>query len=110
MLSSCVRLSVRVCPSVTSRYCIETTGLMELVVDTEASFHMFHTVLSGTPWISKNKGTFSETFPKFWTLKVSQWQVDRAVNKIRRRSSLLTTPMPVDASRLFATRRSAVTL
>ena len=41
-LSSCVRLSVR---SVTSRYCIKTTGRIELVFGMEASFHLFHTVL-----------------------------------------------------------------
>jgi len=43
LLSSCVRLSVRL--SVTSRYCSETTGQLELVFGTEASFHLYHTVL-----------------------------------------------------------------
>jgi len=32
-------------PSVPSRYCIETTGRIELVFGTEASFHLSHTVL-----------------------------------------------------------------
>ena len=36
-------LSVR--PSVTSRYCIEKTGRLELVFGMEASFHLSHTVL-----------------------------------------------------------------
>ena len=36
MLSSYVRLSV--CPSVTSRYCIETTGRIKLVFGVGASF------------------------------------------------------------------------
>jgi len=43
LLSSCVRLSVRL--SVTSRYCSETTGQLELVFGTEASFHLYQTVL-----------------------------------------------------------------
>ena len=38
--------------------------------------------------------------------KISPRQVDRVVNKIRRRSSLLTTSTTVDASWPFATRRS----
>ena len=43
LLLSCVCLSVR--PSVTSRYSIETTGRIELVFGTEASFHLSYTVL-----------------------------------------------------------------
>ena len=31
-------------PSVTSRYCIERTGRIELVFDMEASFHLSYTV------------------------------------------------------------------
>ena len=38
MLSSCIRVSVRL--SVTSRYCIETTGRIELVFGTGASFDL----------------------------------------------------------------------
>ena len=34
-----------VLPSVTSRYCIETTGPIELVFGTKASFHLSYTVL-----------------------------------------------------------------
>jgi len=41
MLSSCVRPSV---PSVICRYCIETTGRIELFFAMEASFHLSHTV------------------------------------------------------------------
>ena len=33
------------CLSVTSRYCIETTGRIELVFGTKASFHLFIIVL-----------------------------------------------------------------
>jgi len=44
MLSS-VCLSVRL--SVTSRYCIETTGRIELVFATDASFYLSHVVLYG---------------------------------------------------------------
>ena len=40
MLSSCVCLSVRL--SVTSPYCIKTTGLIELVNGMEASFNLPH--------------------------------------------------------------------
>jgi len=45
-----------VCPSVTSRYCIDWTGRIELVFGTEASFHVSHTVLYGNLGISKNYG------------------------------------------------------
>ena len=49
MLRPCVSLSVRVRPSarlfITSRYCIETTGRIELDFGMEASFHLPHTVL-----------------------------------------------------------------
>ena len=41
VLSSCVRASVR--PSVTSRYCIDTTKRIELVFGMEASFHLSDT-------------------------------------------------------------------
>ena len=40
-----VRPSVSVCPSVTSRYCVETTGRIELVFGMEASFHPSHSVV-----------------------------------------------------------------
>ena len=47
MLSSCVHLFVRssVRLSVTSRYCIETTGRIELVFGMQASCRLSHTVL-----------------------------------------------------------------
>ena len=48
-------LSVR--PSVKSRYSIETTGRIELVFGTKASFHLSYTVLWGNSGISTNKGT-----------------------------------------------------
>ena len=37
----------------------------------------------------------AELCPKLWTLKISPRQVDRVVSKIRRRSSLSTTPSAV---------------
>jgi len=49
--------AVVVCPSVrpcvTSRYCIETTGRIELIFGAEASFHLSYTVLQGKLGISK---------------------------------------------------------
>jgi len=47
-----VRLSV--CLSVTSRYCIETTGRIELTFGRGACFHLSHAVLKGKLDISKN--------------------------------------------------------
>jgi len=49
--SSCVRPSAH--PFVTSRYCIETSGRIELVLGTEASFHVSHTV---EIWVSPKIG------------------------------------------------------
>ena len=39
---------VSICPSVTSRYCIETTGKIAMVFGTEASIHPSNTVLQGS--------------------------------------------------------------
>jgi len=39
-----VVLCLSVSLSVTSRYCIETTGRIELVLGTDASFHLSHTL------------------------------------------------------------------
>ena len=87
MLSSSLR------PSVTSRYCIETSGLIELVFGTVASFHLSHTLLQGYLCISKNYGTSGWNFvPDFPLETLSPRQVDRVVNnnqrRRRRRSSL----------------------
>jgi len=46
-----VVVCLSVCPSVTSRYCTETTGRIELFWGMEASFHLSHTVLQGSPKI-----------------------------------------------------------
>ena len=43
MLSSCVRLFVRL--SVISRYCVKTTGRIEVGFGADATFHLSHTVL-----------------------------------------------------------------
>ena len=40
-----VVMSPSVCPSVTRRYCNETTGRIELIVGIEVSFYLSHTVL-----------------------------------------------------------------
>ena len=42
MLSSCPSIRVSVRPSVTSRYCVETTGRIEPVFGMGASFHQSH--------------------------------------------------------------------
>jgi len=62
MLSSCVCRR----PSVTSRYCIETTGRIELVFGMEASFHLSHPVLIKSGYLQKSgwvypSGTLSKT-------------------------------------------------
>jgi len=44
MLSSCVCLSVRTVLSVTIRYCIETTGRIELFFGNDVSFKFFSPV------------------------------------------------------------------
>ena len=44
-MSVCLSVCMYVSPSVTSRYCVETTGRIELVFGTEATFHLSHTVL-----------------------------------------------------------------
>ena len=103
MLSSCVRPSV--CPSVASRCCIETTGRMEPVFSTEASFHLSCTVKRKFGYVQKLVYFPSGTSlcPKLRSLKISPRQVDRVVNKTRRRrrrrSSLLTTPVRQSTSR-----------
>jgi len=91
LLSSCVRPSVR--PSVTSRYCIETTG-----------FGMHGGCLPPIPHCFIRE--FSEWYlcmSKLRTLWISPRQVDHVVNKTRRRrrrrSSLLTTPIRRSTSR-----------
>ena len=101
--------AVIVCPSVTSRYCIETTGRIELVFGMEASFHPSHVHCYKEIWASPeikvlSPGTLSQ-IPDFET--ISPRQLDRIVNKSRRRSSLLTQ---IRQSWLFTTILSTVTL
>ena len=67
----------------------------------------------GNLGISKNWGTSLWNFVSNSELsEISPWKVDRVVNRTRRRSSLLTTPIyaTVDESWLFTTSRSTVTL
>jgi len=56
-----VALFLSVCPSVclpvTSRSCIETAELIELVFGTGASFHLSYTVLKGNSGILQNTDT-----------------------------------------------------
>jgi len=97
------------CPSVrlsvTSRCCIETTGRIELVFGTQASFHLAHTfcVIRKFRYFQKLGYFHLKLCPKLRTWKISPRQVDRAVNNTRRRrrrrSSLLTTPIRQSTSR-----------
>jgi len=63
LLSSCVRLSVpSVCLSVTSRYCVETTGRIELAFGHGSLFlPIFYTVIQGNLGIYKIRAPFSGT-------------------------------------------------
>ena len=96
----CHRVSV--CLSVTSRYCIETTGRIDRVFGTEASFHLYHTVCYGNLSISKNFGTslwnfvpnFGRKFRRGKSIALS------TTRRRRRRSSLLTTPIRQSTSLL----------
>ena len=59
-----ILLSIR--PSVTSQYCIETTGDIVLVFGTEASFHLRPTLCYKEIWVSpkirvRPSGTLSQT-------------------------------------------------
>jgi len=89
---------VSICLSVTSQYCVETTGRIELVFDMDASFHLSHTSCCKEIWVSRkitvlHSRTLSQTPDLEET--ISPRQVDSVVNKTRRRhcrrSSLLTT-------------------
>jgi len=97
----CVCLSIRL--SVTSRYWIETTGQIELVLAIHASFAYpspYYKEIRVPPKIRVlPSGTLSPNseLRKFRHAR----QVDRVVNKTRRRSSLLITLTTVDASSLF---------
>ena len=75
-LSVC--LSVR--PSVTSRYCIETTGRIELfLVGMLPS--IYPTLCCKEIWVSQKLGYFPlELCAKLRTWKISPWQVDRVVS------------------------------
>ena len=64
-----------VCSSVTSRYCIETTGRIELGFEMEASFHLSYSVFYGRSGISKYNDTYFWNFvPNFRLLKSSPRQ------------------------------------
>jgi len=86
MLTSCVRPSVRLL-SVTSRYCIETTGEIQLVFGTDASLLPY--CVKGNASIFNIRVVLLEVCRKLWTKTISPRQVDRVVNKTRRQSSLL---------------------
>ena len=91
----CVCLSIRL--SVTSRYWIETTGQIELVLAIHASFAYpspYYKEIRVPPNITLSPNS---ELRKFRHAR----QVDRVVNKTRRRSSLLITLTTVDASSLF---------
>jgi len=95
------RYMLSVCPSVrpsdTTRYCIETTGRIELV-----SWHVLFfppiplCVIRKYGYLQKLGYFFLGLCPNLRTSKISPLQVDRVVNNTRRRrrrrSSLLTTP------------------
>ena len=83
-----------VCLSVTSQYCIETTGRIDLVLGMEASFHLSHTVLQGNLGTSKIWVFPSGTVPINFGLRKFRRGESIALSTTRRRqrSSLLTTP------------------
>ena len=97
---------VFVCLSVrrffTSRYSFETAGQIELVslFGMEAFFHLsyLHYAMRKFGYTRKLRYFFLEVIPNSWTWKILPRQVDRIINKTRRRSSLLTTLTTVDAS------------
>jgi len=83
LLSSCVCLDI--CLSVTSRYCIKTTGRIELSFSMEASSHLIaHCVIRRFEYFRK-QGYFPliplKLCSKLWTWKISPRQVDRVVNE-----------------------------
>ena len=101
MLARCMP-STRVRPSVTGRHCVKTIGRIKLVCGTDASFHLSHTVLSSrNSVISKHNDTSLalQICPELFGSgeKIAPRQVDRVVNKTRRRSSLLSTLMTAAA-------------
>ena len=102
-LSSCVRpfVCLPVCPSVTNRYCIERTGRIELFLARMLP-STYPTLCCKEIWVSPKLGYLPlELCAKLRTWKISPRQVDRVVNKTRRRrrSSLLTTPIRQSTSR-----------
>ena len=78
LLSSRVRLPV--CPSITSRYCIETTARIELVSGTGLS-STYPTLCCGEIRVSpKNRVLPSGTLSQTSDLEISPRQVDRVVD------------------------------
>jgi len=79
--------SVSVCPSVCHKPVLYRNDWTDRAgFGAEASFHLSHTVFYGNSGNSKNKGISLLNFaPELWTLKISAQQVDRVVNKTRRR-------------------------
>ena len=105
MLSSCVRPSV---PSVICRYCIETTGRIELFFLPWRLRSTYPTLCFKEIWVSPKLGSSLWDFaPKLSTWKILPRQVDRVINEThcrhRRRSSLLTTPIGQSTSRSTVT-------
>ena len=95
------RLSVclSVCPSVTSRYCIERTARIELFLAWTLP-STYPTLCCKEIWVSPKLGYLPlELCAKLRTWKISPRQVDRVVIKTRRRSSLLTTLQRQSTSR-----------
>ena len=83
-----------VCLSVTSQYCIETTGRIDLVLGMEASFHPSHTVLQGNLGTSKIWVFPSGTVPiNFGLRKFCRGESIALSTTRRQRSNLLTTPI-----------------
>ena len=75
----CAVYAVVVCPSVTSQYCIEAAGRIELVFGMGASFHLSHTVFIRKFGYLQKQGYFPlELCPKTLDLEnftmASWWQ------------------------------------
>ena len=70
-------------PSITGKYCIKTTGWIELIFGMEDSYyHIPHCVVRKFGYL-QNLGYFPLLLcPKLWTWKILPWQVDVVVNNI----------------------------
>jgi len=92
ILSSCVRLSVRHKPALYRNGC----RLIDFVIGMKV-ISIYPTLCYKEIWVPlpapKIRVLPSGTLPQSLGLKILPWQVDRVVNKIHRRLSLLTTPI-----------------